>query len=289
MDNIQSKDIVKSPKLFISHKSEDLPFVKELVRMLEFIVGSDGDKIFCSSISGYDIKPGHEILSGLKRQFDEHDIYFIVVHSPRYYHSPICLNEMGAAWVLGTRFCSLLTSDCSYNMLKGAIDNRYISIKVNDEQETVVSKLNYFKDDLLEIFSIEKFNNNRWENVRNEFIERTCKIDYNQLDKNGTVSSDFPIKAKADIVAEVINTSPAMIDISNQGDGTAENLNIILDDACSDMILTGLELFPLEFLKKGKHVRLNWYRCIGDPDKFTISFTWKENGVAHSSKELIYA
>lgn len=287
MDYLQRKDIVKSPKLFISHKSEDLPFVKELVRMLEFIVGSDGDKIFCSSISGYDIKPGREILSELKRQFDEHEIYFIAVHSPRYYHSPICLNEMGAAWVLGTRFCSLLTSDCSYNMLKGAIDNRYISIKVNDEQETVVSKLNYFKDELLKIFSIDKFNNNRWENVRNEFIERTCEIKYDQTED--TLSSGNSTAAKAEIIAEVINTSPVMIDISNQGDGTAENLNIILDDACNDMILTGLELFPLDFLKKGKHVRLNWYRCFGDPDKFTISFTWKENGVAHSSKELIYA
>lgn len=286
MDKINRKDIVKSPKLFISHKSEDLPFVKELVRMLEFIVGSDNEKIFCSSIAGYDIKPGREILSELKRQFSHYDIYFIVVHSPRYYRSPICLNEMGAAWVLGTRFCSLLTSDCSYGFLKGAIDNKYISIKVNDEQETVVSKLNYFKDDLLKIFSIDKFNNNRWENVRNEFIERTCEIEYDQTED---ISSGNSTVAKAEIVAEVINTSPVMIDISNQGDSTAENFNVILDDACKDMIVTGVENFPLEFLKKGKHVRLNWYRCFGDPDKFTISFTWMEKGVAYSSKEIIIA
>ena len=102
----------KPPKIFISHKSEDRLFVKELVRMLEFIVGTSEKNIFCSSIPGYDIKPSREILKELKKQFEENEVYFIIVHSPRYYKSSICLNEMGAAWVLGTKFCSFLTSDC---------------------------------------------------------------------------------------------------------------------------------------------------------------------------------
>ena len=275
----------KQPKIFISHKSEDLPFVKELMRLLEFLIGTDADKIFCSSIAGYDIKPGREILSELKRQFDDYEIYFIVVHSPRYYESSICLNEMGAAWVLGTKFCSFLTSDCKFTMLDGAIDGKYMSVKVDDNYDIVVSKLNSLKDELLEIFSIEKFNQTRWEAYRNEFIRNTQRIDFPSLEKKTAVN--IGPKPTAQITSEVINTKPVMIDIMNRGDGIAENLNVRLDDACSDMIITGLDNFPLEYLKPGRHIKLSVYPCISDPDKFKIFFGWEENGIPYSSEDIV--
>lgn len=275
----------KPHKIFISHRITDKPFVKELVKMLEFIVGSDESRIFCSSVSGYDIKPGREILTELKKQFDENEIYFVVVHSPRYYESAICLNEMGAAWILGTRFCSFLTDDCSFDMLTGAIDGKYISIKVNDEQDVVTSKLNYMKDELLQIFSIDKgtFNNNRWETLRNEFIKNTQHLDYKPSAKKATIK----VQPSAKIEAEIRNTKPLTIDIVNNGEGTAEQLEVKLDDVCSDMIITGLNIFPLEYLKTGKRVSLNVYQCISDPDKFKIYFSWKENGISFISEELI--
>lgn len=276
---------MKQPKLFISHKTEDKPFVSELVRLLEFIVGSGEDRIFCSSIAGYDIKPGREILKELKRQFDEYGIFFIVVHSPRYYKSAICLNEMGAAWALGSSFCSFLTDDCSYKLLEGVIDGKYMSIKVNDNYDTVVSKLNYLKDELLHFFSIDSFNQNRWETIRNEFIERTQHIEYTSIDM-AEERTDTP-HPEAMIMADVIGSSPVVIDITNRGDRIAENLTFELDEVASDMIVSGLEIFPLEYLKPGKHVRISLFPCIGDPEKFKVYFSWKERGVLFKSEDII--
>lgn len=283
--NNETKQAMKKPKIFISHKTEDKPFVNELVRMLEFIIGTDEDKLFCSSIAGYDIKPGREILAELKRQFDDYEIFFIIVHSPRYYESPICLNEMGAAWVLGTKFCSFLTDDCKFSMLKGAIDSKYISIKVNDDFDTVISKLNSLKDDLIQIFSIENFNNNRWETIRNEFIQHTQHIDYAAI-KAEEEKKKLP-EPNANIVADVISTKPLIIDITNRGEGKADELELQLDEAGSGLIITGLDAFPLEYLKPGKHVKLSVYPCISDPEKFKVYFKWKENGVEFNSEDIV--
>lgn len=276
----------RNPKIFISHRSLDKPFVDKLITMLEFIVGNDSERIFCSSIAGYDIMPGSEILKELKRQFDEYDIFFIVVHSPRYYNSSICLNEMGAAWVLGTQFCSFLTPDCSFSMLNGAIDARYISIKVNDDNEIVTSKLNQLKDILIQKFGLEKekFNQNRWETIRNSFISDTKHIDFTSFEEHVHNNASKP---HANIVAEMIEGKPMVIDISNRGKGTAEKLNVKFDESCADMIISGLDNFPLEYLTAGKHVKLSVYPCISDPEKFKIYFTWNENGFDYSSEDIL--
>lgn len=283
----ETTNIAKSTKIFISHKTEDKPFVEELVKLIESIIGIDSSKIFCSSIGGYDIKPGKEILSELKRQFDEYNILFIVVHSPRYYKSPVCLNEMGAAWVLGSNFFSFLTPDCKYNMLNGVIDGRYMSIKVNDSMDTVVSKLNSFKEYLLDTFSIDrdKFNLTRWEMKRNEFIDKTTAIQFEkELSENSAKDS---LGAKANISAELISKNPYVVSITNRGESDAKNLNLKLDEKCEGMLISGLDHFPIEYLKPGRHVNLSLYPCIGDPDQFKIFFSWEEKGNKYNSEEII--
>lgn len=40
----------KTPKVFISHKKEDKAYADALVSMINFIIGSDGDNIFCSIV-----------------------------------------------------------------------------------------------------------------------------------------------------------------------------------------------------------------------------------------------
>ena len=96
----------RPPKVFISHKTEDLPYATALVNLINFIIGADGDKIFCSSIAGYGVKPSQDIIDKIKEQFTNHNLFVVIIHSPRYYKSPVCLNEMGAAWALDTKFYS---------------------------------------------------------------------------------------------------------------------------------------------------------------------------------------
>lgn len=279
----------KSTKIFISHKTEDKPFVDELIKLLEFIVGANTKRIFCSSVGGYDIKPGKEILSELKRQFDEYEILFLIVHSPRYYTSPICLNEMGAAWVLGSKFFSFLTPDCSFSVLKGAIDSKYMSIKVNDPQETVVSKLNAFKDYLLDVFDVDKegFNGTKWETVRNDFI--LCTSSIKPLDGNSDKNDNREAKSghKANIMAELVSKNPYIVNIVNRGDGDAKQLRVKLSEDSENMLISGLEHFPFDNLKPGKYVSINVFPCIGDPDILKMTFVWKEKDIEFSSDDFV--
>jgi hypothetical protein len=162
----------RPPKIFISHKSEDVGFVNALVNLLRLYIGSDKDKIFCSSVPNYKIGLGKDIYPEIKAQFEKHNVFMILIHSPRYYQSPICLNEMGAAWIQSTEYCSFLTSDCKYD----DIDKNYISIKVNADD--VKDRMNEFIGKVLDFFQLPKpdFSSfSQWEKDRDEFLKEVCK------------------------------------------------------------------------------------------------------------------
>ena len=179
LDVLYSKDLARDKsgrKIFISHKSEDKPFVMALIKLLRLYIGSDSDKIFCSSVPNYKIGIGKEIYPEIKSQFEEHEVFMIIVHSPKYYHSPVCLNEMGAAWIQDTKCCSFLTADCEYGDLQGVIDKKYISIKVNAKDAK--DRMNEFMGEVLEFFNMPKpdFSTfSQWETDRDEFLKEVCK------------------------------------------------------------------------------------------------------------------
>jgi len=158
----------KSPLLFISHSSKDIAFVEALVDLLEFL-GLNKQTMFCSSVPGYGIKLSGRIIDNLLSLFEEHNLYVVFVQSPNYYNSPISLNEMGAAWVLKTEFCSLLTQEMEFDKMKGVIDSSYISIKVNTAD--AASRLNQMKDDLVLMFGLAQPDQSRWETKRNNFLK----------------------------------------------------------------------------------------------------------------------
>ena len=168
----------QAPKIFISHKSEDEAFVKALVKLLRLYIGSEPEMIFCSSVPAYKIGIGKEIFPEIKSQFEENDVFMIIVHSPRYYQSPVCLNEMGAAWIQDTECYSFLTADCEYDDLQGVIDDKYISLKVNAKDAK--DRMNEFMGKVLDFFNIPKpdFSTfSQWESDRNEFLKEVCKLD----------------------------------------------------------------------------------------------------------------
>ena len=167
----------RPPKIFISHKSEDEAFVKALVKLLRLYIGSEAEKIFCSSVPTYKIGIGKEIFPEIKSQFEGNDVFMIIVHSPRYYQSSVCLNEMGAAWIQDTECYSFLTADCEYDDLKGVIDRKYISIKVNAKDAK--DRMNEFMGKVLDFFNMPKpdFSTlSQWETDRDEFLKEVCKL-----------------------------------------------------------------------------------------------------------------
>lgn len=177
-NTLKQDNMARPPKVFISHKKEDEAYAKALVNLINFILGADGQKIFCSSVPGYGIRLSDDILDKLKAQFDNHDIFMIIIHSPRYYKSAICLNEMGASWALGAKFSSFMTKDCKYEHMQGVIGGEKICVNLNDDEETLNAHLNDFKDDLVAFFGVDNVDQNKWENARGRFINEVSALTY---------------------------------------------------------------------------------------------------------------
>ena len=182
----------KPPKIFISHKKEDAAYSDALTNLINFVIGSNGDKLFCSSLQGYGIPLNGEINERLKSQFLNYDLFMIVIHSPRYYKSAFCLNEMGAAWVVGARFCSFLTKDCKPEQMQGVVvGSERICVNLNDDPAQVNAHLNDFKNDLVSFFHCEKPDENKWENARNRFVREVSLIEYKNIPEEKPFESDF--------------------------------------------------------------------------------------------------
>lgn len=178
---LKQDNTAKTPKVFISHKKEDKAYADALLNLINFILGADGDKIFCSSVPGYGIRLSGDILDELKTQFDNYNIFMVIIHSPRYYKSTICLNEMGASWALGTKFCSFMTKDCKFEHMHGVIGREKICINLSDDIKTLNAHLNDFKEDLVDFFGAEEVDQNKWENARGRFVDEVSALTYAPL------------------------------------------------------------------------------------------------------------
>lgn len=170
-----TKSISKPSMAFISHSSKDKDFVEALVVLLEDM-GFSKSNLFCSSVDGYGIGLSEDIFETLRSLFNEHNLFVMFIHSPRYYKSPISLNEMGAAWVLKTDSCSFLTTDMDYDMMKGVVNGNTISIKVDDRGS--YSKLTELKDKLSTMFNLNDLDNTKWERKRQAFLDKVMAIEY---------------------------------------------------------------------------------------------------------------
>lgn len=167
----------KSPMVFISHSSKDKDFVEALVNLLDDI-GLNKNTLFCSSVAGYGLELSENIFDTLRELFKNHDLYMIFIHSPRYYQSPVSLNEMGAAWVLRTDFCSFLTTDMDFTDLKGVINGSTIGIKVDADDAKF--KLNDLYKILQDMFNLTPLDSNLWERKRNAFLRLVNAIEYKE-------------------------------------------------------------------------------------------------------------
>lgn len=178
-ENMPKKDndysVEKPPMVFISHSSKDKKFAEALVGILEDI-GFDSTNLFCSSVDGYGVGLSKDIFETLRGLFQEHNLFVIFIHSPRYYTSPVSLNEMGAAWVLRSDFCSFLTKDMDFGMMKGVVSGSAISIKVDAEDTS--ARLTELKDKLTQLFKLPKMDVVKWERKRNVFIKAVNAIEY---------------------------------------------------------------------------------------------------------------
>ncbi len=198
---------IKSPKIFISHSSEDKDYVNCLVDFLEDI-GLTQEQIFCSSVPGYGIPLNEDIYEYLKKQFTNHNLHVILVLSSNYYASVACMNEMGAAWVLQSTYTTLLLPGFEFTEIKGAINPRQIGLKMDSDLTEVKDKLGQLKDTIITEFGLANIPDVRWERKRESFItsisllatpETTISENAKQLLKAACESTDGTIIKTEDL------------------------------------------------------------------------------------------
>lgn len=163
------------PKVFISHSSEDKKYAQALVKLLETI-GLDNHSVFCSSVPGYGIPLGKDIFEALTEEFNEHALHIIFLLSENYYKSEASLNEMGAAWVLGQKYTSILLPGFDFSGIKGAINPRKIAIKIDSDEDEYLQRIDEFKEQLTKDFMIEPIVKPMWGKARAHLRTDCLKI-----------------------------------------------------------------------------------------------------------------
>lgn len=190
----------KQKKIFISHSSKDKNFIHALVSLLNSL-GFGEDDIFCTSEKGYWIKKGN-FFNVIKEQFEKNDLYVIFIQSPRFYSSPVSLNEMGAAWVLHSEYYSFLTKDMEFDKMSAVVNNHEIACKVDSSEAK--DRLDDWQRDVLQFFGKPAVTNwSIWEQNRDEFLrkvrrmspkKKSNKEDLTKITDSGVALTDEDIK-----------------------------------------------------------------------------------------------
>lgn len=154
----------KFDRIFISHSSNDIKYVKPFVELLESL-GLNRQTMFCSSVNGYGIPIGQNIYEYLKAEFTDKNILVVMIMSDNYYSSEPCLNEMGATWVMSKEYLTILTGDFDFKQMKGSIDPQKIGFKITD-----AARLDEFKDKLIEGLNLKPAFDYDWEAARDKFL-----------------------------------------------------------------------------------------------------------------------
>ncbi len=121
-------------KVFISHSSKDSRLVREFIEKL-LILGLNfkREQVFCTSLEGANIRSGSDFKESIKVAIEEADIGFLIV-TANYKESEVCLNEMGALWMVCQNVIPLILEPVSYSNV-GFIHSTSQILKINSKQD----------------------------------------------------------------------------------------------------------------------------------------------------------
>lgn len=179
-------------KFFISHSSKDVKYGNALVRLL-LDVGVPSRQIIFTSKPGYGIPTSMNIFEWLRNSIKENP-YVIYLLSDNYYSSVACLNEMGAAWIVGNDYISLFEPEFDIENPKfqnGAVDPRKLGAFI-DNKDQMLGFINI----IIQKSRIEDSNLNIINDAITNYIKsiNEIKINLNNNKKTGkSFSSDINI------------------------------------------------------------------------------------------------
>lgn len=121
-------------KVFISHASADAAFITPFVeKVLKLGLELKTEEIAYTSEESYGVEPGKNIANYIKENIACASVVLLMI-SPNYKKSEVCLNEMGAAWALQKKCVSVMLPTASFDQL-GWISNLDKAVKLSNKKQ----------------------------------------------------------------------------------------------------------------------------------------------------------
>jgi|GEM_PF-6454192 hypothetical protein len=154
-------------KIFINHSSKDADLVEQFINNILILgLGLKSEEIFCTSYYGTDVKSGEDFKKAILNELTNAKMVLQIITS-NYKASEVCLNEMGAAWVVSDKVVPLIAGPFNYDV--GFIHATSQQLKLNNKDD--IKKL---YDDHQDIFTnrIKTVQFGKQIDVFVEYIER---------------------------------------------------------------------------------------------------------------------
>ncbi len=117
--NTQNKEMsnkTASGKIFISHSNKDKVLVQKFIdHVLMLGLGIKREEIFCTSLDGMGIKSGEDFKKAIYTELEGAKAVFQII-TKNYKSSEVCLNEMGAAWLMKSTVIPLVAPPFNYDI-----------------------------------------------------------------------------------------------------------------------------------------------------------------------------
>lgn len=168
---LKDKKTHKESKVFIIHSGDDKEYADEITKLLKALNLTE-NQIVCSSTPTHLVPNGQEAYQYIRKQFQEFDLYVIYLLSDHFYNSASCLNEMGAAWILGMDGCPFCLPGFSPDKMDGVLPSSEIAIILDEDERTINDRLNILKRNIAQKFSVVDETDTAWDNAKNAFMRR---------------------------------------------------------------------------------------------------------------------
>lgn len=236
----------KPTKIFISHSSNDLEYMRAFTDLLNNI-HIPAESIVCTSIERYIIPNGENIYDWLRHQFIDFKLHMIFALSDNYYNSCASLNEMGAAWVTATNKDLLLLPGFKFEDIKGCIDKNTAGISLDSDEKLLKTRLGALKNYLISELALPPVLDVDWENYRDRFIEEVHNIAESKKNNQRQNSIDASlIESTKTIERQPIPKFEIKIDGYN---GAYSNLRLSIKNV-SNVFVSGLKGISFNILNK---------------------------------------
>ena len=158
---------IPAKKIFISHSTQDKDIVDAFVTLLCMGGGFSLNDIFCTSFLGGKIKNGDDLRAHIQSNVNFADFAILLI-SPNYKQSAVCLNEMGAVWAVNKQVKTYVLPGLQESEVGWLIDTKAAE-KIND-----MTALASLYDEFVKFYKLSS-NTELWTAQAEKFLTTICK------------------------------------------------------------------------------------------------------------------